>query len=126
MNNIHLEYGNIDIEKYIKNTKIILNNNKNITKLFIASDNYESINIFKNEFPNTIISYIDNNNRVNLISNDNFSYQINNLNDKNFLINNFIENLVLSRCSGLLHRISDFANYSIINSDSFKLIICLN
>lgn len=125
MNSMHPEYGNINIEKYIENTKIILNRNKNINKLFIASDNYESINIFENEFPNIIIHYIDNNNRVNLINDNNFEYQISKLNDKDFIINNFIENIILSKCCGLLHRISDFSNYAIINSNTFKIIICI-
>ncbi len=46
MNSIHPEYGIISIERYINETKKILYEHQNINKLFIASDNYESINIF--------------------------------------------------------------------------------
>jgi len=125
MNNLHSDYGIISLEDYILEITNYVNNNKNITKLFIASDNNESINKIINIFPNLTINYFENQYRVNNMTDDNFLNQVNNLNDINFIVTNFIENIILSKCCGLIHRISDFANYAIINSDTFKDIICL-
>jgi hypothetical protein len=125
MNSIHPEYGIFSLETFINETINYLNNNKHISKLFIASDNNESIEEFIKIFPNLTIYYYENKYRVNNIQDNNYHNQINNLNDKNFIINNFIENIILSKCCGLIHRISDFANYAIINSETFKDIIFL-
>lgn len=45
--------------------------------------------------------------------------------NNNYHINVMIEMIVLSKCAYFIHRVSDFANFAIIYSDTFKIIECL-
>lgn len=124
MNNVHPEYGFVDTNRFVSETKKFLNENKNITKIFLASDNTESINVFIEEFPDIEIIFYEGI-RVEKNTDNNFRFQIENMKDKNFFVSNFIENLILSKCCALIHRISDFANYAIINAENFGEVICI-
>ena len=132
MNAIHGDiYGKFTTEDYIFKIKDFLNTHKNITNVFIASDNIVSINKIENYFNNKdiSISYIkDIDFRQTQEYCENYNYVVNKFNEfnLNFHVNIFIEMLVLSKCAYLIHRTSDFSNASIIYSDTFKDIIRLN
>lgn len=125
MNIYHPSYGVITIDNYISKIKEYLESNKEIKNIFLASDNEESINIIKEKIPNYPIIWNSDSYRVKNIVDDNFQFQVDNLNNPDFYQKNVIEALILSKCGILIHRISDFANFSILFSESFKDIICL-
>lgn len=128
-NSTHPEHGIFTLESYIAKINKLINTHTNINNIYIASDNIESINNLKEYYKNIIkISYIENNERA-LYENDNCNYIINGMNNDNttskYHVNIMIELLVLSKCSYFIHRVSDFANFAIIYSDTFKVIECL-
>ena len=130
MNAAHPDHGIFTIQTYIDKINKLINTHRNINNIYIASDNIESINHLKKYYKNIIkISYIEDNVRS-LYENDNFNYVINAMNNDNttsslYHVNIMIEMLVLSKCSYFIHRVSDFANFAIIYSDTFKVIECL-
>jgi len=129
MNHIHgADYGSYNIESYISKIDDMLEKHKNIDHLFIASDNDISIGKMKKYYNDKIrISYIEDctRNPEEHCTNSNFMIDNMNKNHSTYHIEVFTELLVLSKCSYFIHRISDFANFTIIYSDTFKDILCL-
>ena len=129
MNECHSDvYGSINIEDYILKINDFINKYKNINNIFIASDNNESLIKIKKYYEdyNIKISFINDIVRINkeiidFESNTNFIIE-NMDSETDFHTNIFIEMLVLSKCSYFIHRVSDFANFAIIYSDTFKVI----
>ena len=126
MNTRHPEYGVFTIGDYIYEIKDYLSKNPSITTIFVASDNSESIEKVKNELPHHNVVSFGNKYIVDRSDDDNFRNQIDNLNNPDFYQQNVIEALILSKCGALIHRISDFANFAILFSTTFKDIRCLN
>lgn len=128
MNVIHPEYGVFTLDAYINKINEMINIHTNINNIYIASDNTESINKLKEYYKNIIkITYIEykENDIRSLYENVNPSFEIVRLNYFNtgkYHIQTMIEMLVLSKCSYFIHRVSDFANFAIIYSDTFKVI----
>jgi hypothetical protein len=127
MNATHPEHGIFTIQCYIDKINKLINTHRNINNIYLASDNIQSINHLKEYYKNIIkISYIEDNVRS-LYENDDCNYVINAMNNDNTIATPYhveimIEMLVLSKCSYFIHRVSDFANFAIIYSDTFKLI----
>jgi len=128
MNHVHgSDYGIYTIESYIIKIDDMLQKYKNIDHLFIASDNNVSIKTIKNNYNDKIrISYIEEytRNPVEHVTNSDFTFNRLNI-ESSYPIEVFTEMLVLSKCSYFIHRISDFANFAIIYSDTFKDVLCL-
>ena len=119
--NIHhsSSYGYLsydDFLKYIKEEK------KDGTKIFLASDNYESIKKLKKEFGDDVV-YVEDFLRGETENDDTSNLQQNNFKDHRFWEEAFIEMLLLSKCGKLICRTSNLNNVSIIYSDSIKEII---
>lgn len=123
MNSIHSKFGCFTIEDFVREIRQCITETQTI---FVASDNNESIATIRNEFPNHTVLSFDNKYRVEKKDDDNFCNQVNNLNNPDFYQQNVIEALILSKCGSLIHRISDFANFAILFSSSFKEIRCLH
>lgn len=126
MNITHPENGVFTINDYIQEIKNYLTENPTTSSIFIASDNNESIKKIRNEFPSHTILSFDNKYRIEKADDDNLQNQIDNLNNPEFYQQNVIEALILSKCGALIHRISDFANFAILFSTTFKDIRCLH
>jgi len=131
MNHIHGDiYNSFTIESYFIKIDQMLNQYTHINNIFIASDNIVSINKIKNYYKdnkNIRLSYIEDSIRNPEEHCQTSNFMINEMNKMNnyYHVNVMIEMLVLSKCSYLIHRISDFANFAIIYSDTFKEIQCL-
>ncbi len=128
MNTLHSNIGIFTINDYINKINNIISKFNNINNIFIASDNNESINTIKEYFQNKlVINYIDDTYRVDKENDDNYKFQLENINKYNdFHTKIFIELLVLSKVKYYLHRISDFSNFCILYSDSISYIESLN
>lgn len=111
-------------DDYFKKTAEFLSTHE-IKRIFIASDNEESISIFIENFPEYEILWFHEGIRCSSSSDDNFKFQLDNLNNPEFIQKNVIEALILAKCSFLIHRISDFANFAILFSDTYEEIHCL-
>jgi len=129
MNVLHT-YSKLTLDDYIKKINQVLEENPNIDNILIASDNYESI--YK------IISHFENINiRVNYLPDlcrsataenslewtEKQIWYLENKDEtikKKFIIDSFIDMLCLSYCSYLIYRISNYANFAILYSDSLK------
>ena len=129
MDSIHPGHGILTIDSYINAIDKLLKTNNNINSIFIACDNNISIHKIKNYYANSDISinyivdsprnpeeYCDNSNNIIETFNNDLSE------DRNNHVKIMIEMLVLSKCSYFIHRTSDFANFAIIYSDTFKII----
>ena len=125
MNTVHPEYGHVTIEKYISATRTYLESHSDIKNIFVSSDNDESIRIFESNFPDyKVVSYTDGI-RCTSSRDDNYQFQLRNLSDPTFLQKITIEALILSKCGALIHRISDYANFAILFSNTYTDIICI-
>lgn len=115
------EYGVVNYEDFLKH---IREEKKEGMKIFLSSDNYESIEKLKNEFGDDIV-YIDEFLRGNSEKEDTLNLQLSNFKDVRLWEEAFIEMLLLSKCGTLICRTSNLNNVSIIYSDTIKKIIRL-
>lgn len=129
MNYIHGSiFGNYSIETYLLKIDEIMQKYKNIDHIFIASDNDVSIHKIKEYYNDKIkISYIKEISRNPEEHCTTSNFMIEKMNDPNstYHIEVVTEMMVLAKCGYFIHRISDFANFTIIYSDTFKEISCL-
>ena len=129
MNYIHgSDYGCYSIDFYLLKIDEMLLKHKNINHIFISSDNNVSIQKIINYYNEKIkISYIAEFKRNPEENCTTSNFMIEKMNEINstYHIEVMTEMLVLSKCSYFIHRISDFANFAIIYSDTFKDILCL-
>jgi hypothetical protein len=94
------------------------------TKIFLTSDNKESIKKLKQEFGDDLV-YVEDFLRGETESEDTMEFQLNNFKDKRLWKEAFIEMFLLSKCGTLICRTSNLSNVSIIYSDTLKRIIRL-
>lgn len=122
MNTIHAgEYGVLTFEDYVRAIE------EEITpesRIFVASDNEESIKKLQTIFKDRILS-VDGMIRCALETDDSFQLQLDYFKNKEFWIEAFLDMLLLSRCSKLICRTSNVANMAIISSNSIEKIIML-
>jgi hypothetical protein len=133
MNSLHGgEYGIFHVEDYIKRCDIILRENSNINKIFIASDNHVSLHKLRTHYEdlNFPVVYIESSVRNQDEYCNDSGFMIDSMNNTSGVVtyqaNVMTEMLVLSKCGYLLHRISDFANMAMIYSKTFKKTFCLS
>jgi hypothetical protein len=123
MNTVHPEYGVFTIDDYIEKAKTFCSIHT-VKNIFIASDNEESIQKFKERFDSYNIHFIKDTFRCDLEKGDNRQH-LENINNADFIRKIVTEALILSKCGFLIHRVSDFANFSILFSSSFSEIVHL-
>jgi len=121
MNLTHPEYGIFTTDDYILKIREIIKTEE-ITNIFVASDNYFSINAIQEEFKNTVYFNCKLRQKSDVGWYGETSINIAHKNDPLLWEEAFIECLILSRCNKLLHRYSGFANAAIIFSDTITQI----
>ena len=119
MNSLHPFFGVFSIDDFIRKIENEIET-KSYSKIFIASDNYQSICRLKEIFGDKIIFYTDCVRAHNEI--DPLPYVFN---YKKLWEDNFIDMFLLSECSTLIHRVSNFANCSKIYSNTINKVINL-
>lgn len=117
MNTLHPQYGIYYIDDFLK----LLQKDK---KYFIASDNEESLKKIKNIYGDNI-SYIPNLIRAKKETENSTQMQEQNIKNKIFWTEAFLEMMLLSKCSSLICRTSNVAFSSLVHSDSIKNVIRL-
>jgi hypothetical protein len=122
MNNIHgSDYGIFTFDDYVN----LIQQETNLeTKIFVASDNTESIKKLQNLFKDRIL-FVDGLIRGTTEDSDLSEIQINNIKNEAFWREAFLEMLLLSKCSKLICRTSSLANMAIISSNTIQKIIML-
>jgi hypothetical protein len=128
MISIHPEYGIFLLKDYFDKIVKVLENNKSIQNIYIASDNKEKLNDLKQlliDYNNNIkVFYFDNPYRIDKDdAKENWNSQYININNIDFYNNILIETLLISRCGVFIFRISDIANTAIIFSDTLNNLI---
>jgi hypothetical protein len=119
MNIYHkMDYGYFDFDDYRMKIDSIMENG-DYNNIFVASDNYESISKLINIYGDKILFYKDAK-RVPDEKFDTTSWIIENFSKEKHWTDAYIDMLLLSRCSGLLYRVSNFVNASMIYSDNIK------
>jgi hypothetical protein len=103
MNELHPEYGTHSFEDY-RNVISELPG-----KVFVASDNKESINKLVSEFGEKIV-YIENNFRAENENDNIFQMQLDNFSNKNFWQESFLEMYLLSLCKTIVCKTSNLTN----------------
>lgn len=115
------DYGYFTFDDYVNKIKQELDYN---TKVFVASDNEESLSKLQIIFGNRIL-YLPGLIRAKTEIEDSVKLQISNFRDSRFWREAFIEMLLLSKCSKLICRTSNLANMSILSSNTIQKIIML-
>lgn len=115
MNKRHPKYGVFTYHHYREMIEQI-----NPQSIFIASDNFEVIGNLHKHF-NIPILYFSTFIRDKTTQDDTYDTQMRNANNRRYWQEAFIDMLMLSRCSSLLCRVSNFANAAILFSDGIKV-----
>ena len=115
------DYGYFTFEDYVKKIKQELDYN---TKIFVASDNNESIKKLQTLFGNRIL-YVPELIRAEKEVENSIKLQLDNFRKDRFWREAFIEMLLLSKCSKLICRTSNLANMAILSSNTIQKIIML-
>jgi|TARA_R110000772_G_scaffold1896_1_gene6467 hypothetical protein len=107
--NLHHPYlGQVNNNHYINKINAVLGGNE-ISKIFVASDNFESIKILKKEFGDRII-HNETEFRVDTSNVDSLNTHFKWSHTKKYFIDSFIDAVLLSNCDTTIGRISLF-NY---------------
>jgi hypothetical protein len=114
------DYGVLSFNDFLIELRKHISNN---TKIFVASDNIESIKKLQKEFGNRVF-YVDGFIRGNSETED-ILLRLNNLKNIRLWEEAFIEMLLLSKCGKLICRTSNLNNASIIYSNTIKNVIRL-
>lgn len=112
MNIIHGGYGIFTTQNYIDRIKQYDSNKK----IFVASDNNESIEILKEEFGDRVL-YVENLSRADRELDNTYSFQEDNISEKFLWQEAFLEMFLLSMCGSLLVRTSNLSNAAMIYAD---------
>jgi len=122
MNMAHgVDYGIASYEDYRKLLDPIMLNAE--VKLFVASDNYESIEKLKRDYGKDRIVYVEGMLRgVSEVDNTG-PLQVENLSTKKLWEEAFLDMMLLSKCSQLVCRTSNVVNASILFSDTIQSVI---
>lgn len=118
MHTKHPNYGILTLDSFINHIDRQLNTNK-YNSIFVSSDNKESIVKLKTKYGNLIKNF-DTSFIVDKENDDNYSLQINNLQNDNFWNEVFINMLILSKSKHLIHRASDYANTTLLFSNTIE------
>ena len=119
MNIIHPKYGVFHYEDYLRKIKEYIEKFK-ITTVFVASDNWESIEKLKKDLTGVRITYLPDAVRVLTEKADNYQHQYDMFSDLNALEQTLIDVLLLSKSTYFIHRISNYANFALLRSKSIK------
>lgn len=121
--NIHhkQDYGEVHFENYVKVIEELL---KPESKIFVASDNNESIKKLQSLYGNRIL-YLEGLLRAETEVEDSINLQLEHFKEERFWKEAFLEMLLLSRCSELICRTSNLANMTIISSNTLKTVTML-
>ena len=120
MNAAHANsYGFTYFEDFVTKIDEVMETNE-YSKIFIASDTQEAIGKLKTIYGNKMICY-DDFDRLKEEYGDLISYIARNLpTNKKWIQDTFIEMLLLGRCGGLIHRVTNFANITKVYSNTIK------
>lgn len=113
------DYGNLVFEDFLNEIQKIKDEGK---KIFVASDNNESLSKLKSLYNDDIV-YVDGFLRGETETEDTLILQKNHFKDVKLWEEAFIEMLLLSRCGTLICRTSNVNNVAIIYSNNLKNII---
>lgn len=115
MPHYHPQFGKSSTKNYITKIKEVLTND---AQLFVASDNYESLEVIKKEFKNTL--HNDVNNRSVNGENDikYWNYLASQMTTESHWVDSFIDMLTLAKCNELIYRPSNLNTCSIIFSNT--------
>tara|TARA_R110002020_G_scaffold381800_1_gene592695 strand:- start:4112 stop:4864 length:753 start_codon:yes stop_codon:yes gene_type:complete len=116
MDQVHPIYGKSTTQKYITKINNVLDNKKR--KIFVASDNDNSIKIIKKNF-NIMFNNVSNRHK-NETGNGYMEYLRSRSVDEQLWVDSFLEMLSLSRCGELIYKISSLSITSIIFSKTIK------
>ena len=121
--NIHHknDYGQLTYSDFLK---VIKEEIAPESKLFVASDNLESLIKLKEEFGDRV-KYVPDLIRAQLETDDSYELQLKYFKTKELWVEAFLEMMLLSKCSKFICRTSNLANMSIITSNTFKKVIML-
>lgn len=115
------DYGYFTFDNYVEKIRQELDYN---TKIFVASDNNESIKKLQTLFGNRIL-YLPGLIRAETEVENSVKLQIENFREVRFWREAFIEMLLLSKCSKLICRTSNLANMAILSSNTIQKVIML-
>jgi hypothetical protein len=115
------DYGTVTFDDFINELQ---KHTTNDTRVFVASDNYESIEKLKKILGDKLF-YVDNFIRGKNENENTANLQLVNFKNKKLWEEAFIEMLLLSKCGTLICRSSNVNNVSIIYSNTIKKIIRL-
>lgn len=115
------DYGYVYFDDYVKKIKKELNSK---SKIFVASDNEESILKLQKLFGSRIL-YVKGLIRAKTEAEDSSNLQLEHLREGKFWQEAFLEMLLLSKCSKLICRTSNLANMVMISSNTIQKIIML-
>lgn len=122
MNTTHgIDYGIASYEDYRKLLDPIMLNAE--VKIFVASDNYESIEKLKRDYGKDRIVYVEDMLRGVSEVEDTGHLQAENLSTKKLWEEAFLDMMLLSKCSQLVCRTSNVINASILFSDTIQSVI---
>ena len=118
MNTCHPQYGIATTQHYINHIQTIMDNNPHLTKIFVASDNNQSISILREKFD---IIYINVNNRSETEKGDGYlNFLMEQSGEEQFWIDSMVEMLSLSKCEELLYKVSNLNNFSVLFSNTIQ------
>lgn len=115
------DYGLLTFDNFLEEIKKIKRENQ---KIFVASDNQESIEKLKSLYGDDII-YIEDFIRGESETENTLHLQLNNFRNPEFWKEAFIEMLLLSKCGSLICRTSNFNNASLVYSETIESVIRL-
>ena len=119
MNTHHSDiYGHKTLDTYLYKLDKVLDNNNDIKKIFISSDNEESISKIKSNY-DIIVNDITNRNKKETDSGY-FDFLLANCNDFNLWQSTFVDSISLSKCGYILKGDSSFSAIPIIFSSTIK------
>ena len=120
MNSLHSrDYGCKTLDDYLEKLDEVIAKN-NIKKVFIASDNLESISKIKSKY-DIIVNNITTRNKLEVDSGYN-NFLRKNHNDFDLWHSTFVDSMSLSRCGFIIKGVSSFSNISIIFSSTIKRV----
>jgi len=128
MNVKHInDYGYRDFNDFCAHIDKMIAKYPNINSIYVCSDNDESINKLIAKYTTYKIHYITDTHRVEKEDSDNYASFLKDFNNiEHIEIKLFTELLLAAQCSYFICRVSDFANFAILYSDTFKEIDYLN
>jgi hypothetical protein len=123
MNSLHSkDYGHRTLDSYLHKLEEVISEN-NIKKIFVASDNLESLSKIKSKY-DVIINDVNIRNKTETDSGYN-DFLRKNHNDYDLWNSTFIDSMSLSRCGYVIKGVSSFSNIPIIFSSSLKRVYTL-